>query len=265
MQQLSEVINQIESNKETLEFLPTGFSRIDEHLDGGFLRKELVVLGGHTGVGKSVIAGQILWNIAQKGFKTAYFSLEISNQMIVCRLIGAITNIKPTRIFAGLLTPKEFERKTEAKARLLNFENYMNFYDNLYALTEIQSEIRKNSYEFIVVDFIQNIVATGNDEYSRLSYAALELQKLAKEANSCILVLSQLSNMVAREGRKSPIVEYKGSGSIATVCDLGFFIERTEGWEENQNIVRLNLKKNRRGISHVYFEYTYHHPGGRIC
>jgi replicative DNA helicase len=264
MKTLTQIFETIETNKKELEFLPTGFSSVDEHLDGGFLRKELVVLGGHTGIGKSYVAGQILWNIAQKGFKTAYFSLEISNEMVVSRLIGSLANIKPTRVLAGLLTKEEYESKLKAKGTLSAFEKFMTFYDSFYTLTDISNQIKGYNYEFVVIDFIQNIISKGQDEYSRLSHIALELQKLAKTTNSCILVLSQLSNQAAREGNKSTVVEYKGSGSIAMVCDLGFFIEREKGLEETQDIVRLNLRKNRRGISGVAFEFVFKQPGGMI-
>ena len=261
----SQVIEAMEINKENLEFLPTGFRLIDEELDGGFLRKELVVLGGKTGIGKSIVAGQIMWNLSQKGFNTAYFSLEIASEMVVARLLGSLSKIKPTRIMAGLLTVEEFQRKIQAKADFLVRDKFMYFYDDVYLLDQIIAEIKTNQYEFVVVDFIQNIFVPGSgDEYSRLSLVALKLQKLAKEANCCILVLSQLSNTVAREGQKNPNVEYKGSGSIATVCDLGFFIERREGVDQTQNPITINLRKNRRGRSGIAWEYTYHSPGGEI-
>lgn len=102
----------------------------------------------------------------------------------------------------------------------------------------------------------------GMDEYTRLSYVALEFQKLAKQTNSTILVLSQLSNMVARE-KNTAIVEYKGSGSIATVADLGFFIQRGD-YELNPDQLNLFLRKNRRGISGLEFNLAFTRPGGLI-
>jgi replicative DNA helicase len=266
MKTLPVVIEEIEQAKDNLEFIPTGFKLVDRHLDGGMMRKELVVLGAPSGLGKSNVACQIFLNVAQKGFKSAYFSLEISNEMTVCRMIGALANLKPTRIMAGLLTPEEFERKTEAKERLLAFADYMSFYDHLYTLDEITKEIKENKYEFVVIDFIQNIVSKGKDEYDRLSRAAIDLQKLAKETNSCIMVLSQLSNQVAREGDKAPNVEYRGSGSIAMVCDLGFFIQREKAvaMDAVLNKLSLMLRKNRRGIAGVGFELIFLHPGGYI-
>lgn len=265
MKRLSEVFATIEENKKDLEFLKTGFTAIDDFLDGGFLRKELIVLGAGTGMGKSFVAGQVLWNIAQQGFHTAYFSLEISNQMIVSRLVGALANIKPTRILHGFLELHEHEQRTKARAKLVAYESFMTFYDNLYTFHEIVDEIRKHKYEFVVIDFVQNVLLTGMEEYARLSTVALELQRLAKETNTCVLLLSQLSNAVVREKDKSGVLEYKGSGSIATVCDLGFTMQRGDDWaNDGTNSITLFLKKNRRGISGQAWTYMFVHPGGWI-
>lgn len=259
MKHISEVIDNIEQNKKNIEFLPTGFKKLDAFLDGGFMRKELIVIGGHTGIGKSYVAGQIFYQLAIEGFNSAYFSLEVSNEMIASRLIGSLSNIKPTRIYAGLLTPEEFDDKARAKARLTTFDSFLTLYDDVYLFADLKKHIREGKYDFVVIDFIQNVFIPGVDEYTRLSQVALELQQLAKETSCCILVLSQLSNRVAKDGSK--VVEYKGSGSIAMVCDLGFFIERND-MDGITNEVRLNLKKNRRGISGFSFPLRFTHPGG---
>lgn len=266
MQKLSEIFKSITEQAATAEFLPTGFANLDSQLDGGLMRRELVVLGGPTGFGKSYVAGQIMANIARKGFKTAYFSLEISNRMIASRLVGAIANIKPTRLINGLLKLEEFEAKQTAEAELLVFEDFLYFYDDIYSLDQIIKEIKENQFEFIIVDFIQNVLVKNvTDEYARLTQVSLELQKAAKEYSCCILVLSQLSNLVAREGSKGKTTEYKGSGNIATVSDLGFMLERGE-YNTNSEFqsVQLTLKKNRRGISGLIFQLIFKHPGGAI-
>ncbi|MGH2611567.1 MAG: DnaB-like helicase C-terminal domain-containing protein [Rhabdochlamydiaceae bacterium] len=259
----TEIIEKIEQNKKDLEFMKTGFPFVDSFIDGGFLKKELIIIGGHTGIGKSYFGVQILFNIAKQGFKVGYFSLEMSNEMLVARLIGQFANIKPTRIYAGLLEIDEYDRKAEARAKIISFDELMNFHDDLYLLGEIETIIRDNSYEFVVIDFIQNIMLANNmDEYQRLSFVSLQLQRIAKETGCCILVLSQLSNRIAKDGSK--IIEYKGSGTIAMVCDLGFFIERSDVQVDGKNEVRLNLKKNRRGISGQLFNFEFQHPGGLI-
>lgn len=259
MKTIMQSVKIIEESKKDVEFIPTGLFKLDEALDGGFMRKELVVLGAYTGVGKSYIAGQLFHNIAKAGFTSAYFSLEISAETITSRVIGALANIKPTRIIGGYLTADEFEAKKRAIESLVPYDNQMFLYDELYNFKDIEKEITNNAYEFIIVDFLQNVIGNGEDEYSRLSGISLAFQKLAKEKNACILLLSQLSNQAARQG----IMEYKGSGSIATVCDLGFFVTRQDA-EGEFNRFRLELKKNRRGFSGQAFDYVFQHPGGAI-
>jgi replicative DNA helicase len=271
MKKAGEIIAKIEADKKHLEFLPTGLSRLDEFLDGGFLRKELIVLGGGTGVGKSYFAGQILFNLAKLGYKTAYFSLEISNEMVVSRFIGQAVNIKPTKMIIGTLTDEENHKKNKARTEILAHEDYMGFYDDIYDFSELTEEIQSKTYDFIVIDFIQNIeVPSMVRVYERLTYIARQLQKLAKEKDVCILTVSQLSNEVARGGKdgKVEILEYSGSGSIAHACDLGFFLQRAEITNPNAmfvdkfNAIKLTLKKNRRGVSPVAFALRFINPGG---
>lgn len=261
MKKLSAIIKTIDEAKKNLEILPTGLMAVDAFLEGGFLKKELVVLGGATGGGKSLFGGTIFYNIATKGYKCAYFSLEISNEMIVSRLLGAETNISPTKIMIKMLAEDEAKAKEDAEVKLSVFEDFMHFYDDLYQLSAIEKAIRENKFDFVVIDFIQNIMVNGKpDEYERLSFVALQLQKLAKEANVCILALSQLSNQLVRDKKNNDLVEYKGSGSIGTVCDLGFFIEK----QEVQGSSALRLRKNRRGVSGSVFNFTIKQPGGLI-
>lgn len=269
MRTAEQILEKIEQDKRNIEFISTGFNEIDRDLDGGFLKKEIIVLGAFTGVGKSILAGQFFYNIAKKGFKSAYFSLEISSEMIVSRLIGQLANIKPARIMGGLLSPSEFDKKNKSRAQVIAFNETMSFYDDLYLLEEIENEIKKNKFEFIVIDFIQNILLSNNmDEYARLSYISIRLQKLAKEVDCAILVLSQLSNSANKSGAK--VVEYKGSGSIAMIADLGFFLERGEAIFDMSGVplgnqpVSLSLRKNRRGVSGYVWDLAFTHPGGLI-
>lgn len=136
----------------------------------------------------------------------------------------------------------------------------MSFYDDVYVLDQMIKLIKANPYEFVVIDFIQNVITGGEKEYDRLSKIALELQKLAKQQNCCILVLSQLSNFVGRMG-EDKFVEYKGSGNIATVCDLGLFVERDK---EVPNKNFLYIRKNRRGPSGDRVTIFYDYPGGKL-
>lgn len=262
MKNLQEVYDLIDANKKEAEWLHTGIKNLDMFLDGGFLRKELIVLGGQTGGGKSYFASNFIYQIAKQGFKSAYFSLEISNEMVVSRMVGALSNIKPIRLMYANLLEDEYARKMDSKAQLKVIEGFTSFYDDVYELTKIRQEIKDNQYEFVVVDFIQNIIDKTPDEYARLSMVALEMQKMAKEFNCCILLLSQVSNRMNRESKDSTFIEYKGSGSIATVCDIGMFI--VKGSEMNPDGLYLHVRKNRRGLSGQMIECQFIEPGGFI-
>ncbi len=164
----SEIIKKIKENKKNIEFLPTGFKKLDAFLDGGFMRRELVVIGGYTGIGKSFVSSAIFYNIAKKGFTSAYISLEISNEMVLSRIVGSLANIKPTRLIAGFLTKEEHDRRIEAEAEVESFDDLMDFQDNLYIFEKIKEYIIEQKLELVVVDFIQNVMSHQREEYDKL-------------------------------------------------------------------------------------------------
>lgn len=265
MQRFDEVLSEMKSEATKHEFLKTGFPILDDRLDGGFVKKELVIIGGNSGIGKSYLAGQIFMNIAEQGFNAGYFSLEISNETVISRLIGMKANVKPIRVQFGLLSPTEYDSRIRAEGAIQLFSGSMGFYDDVYLLETILKEIEEQKLEFVVVDFIQNVDTKETDEYSRLSKVALDLQKAAKQYNCCILALSQQSNSAAREGAESKNLEYKGSGNIKTVCDLGFILERGDYLEGAMfQEIKLSLKKNRRGMDGQIFSMRFKFPGGEI-
>lgn len=265
MQRISEILSQIKEEVKNHEFIKTGFNRLDDALHGGFLKRELVIIGGNSGIGKSYIAGQLFYQIAKQGFKSAYFSLEITNKMLTSRLVGLEANIMPTRIQYGLLTEEEYEARLKAEATVSVFDSFMAFYDDIYEYGRIIKEIKENEYEFVVIDFLGNVENGITDENARLSKISKDLQRMAKELNCCVLLLSQQSNVAAREGAETSSLEYRGSGSIKHVCDLGFIIERGK-YEEGQKFqdMKLVLKKNRRGMSDLTFPMIFKFPGGKI-
>lgn len=261
VRKISQVLSDIEENKKNLEVIPTGLIQLDMDLEGGFFKKELIIIGGKTGGGKSLMAGTLFYNIAKQGFKSAYFSLEISSEMIVSRLLGANANLSPSRIMIKELEGNDADTRDDAQAKVSVYEEFMYFYDDMYQYADIEKEIKNNNYDFIIIDFIQNILYRG-EEYERLSSIALALQRLAKSSNTCIVAVSQLSNQMTRDtDKKTDLLEYKGSGAIGHAADLGFFIE---GGRAGEGSFSMRLRKNRRGISGVSYSYMIKSPGGAV-
>lgn len=258
---LTQIARKIEEDKKSMEIMSSGIMNLDVLLDGGFIKKELILLGGKTGGGKSLIAGNMFLHMAKSKYKSAYFSLEISGEMIVSRLIGARADVSPARLMIHELAAPEQEATDKAEVEIGTYEENMFFYDDVYYIEEIIKEITENKYDFVVIDFLQNIMTKHKDEYERLSSVALTLQKLAKSQNCCILAVSQLSNQMAREKKPSDIVEYKGSGAIGHAADLALFIE---GGHAGEGSFELKVRKNRRGISGRSISFAIKQPGGRI-
>lgn len=259
MRKATEIIERLKNRYAGIQFLPTGFPALDADLDGGFLKDELVVIGGFTGIGKSFFAAQIFLNLARTGFKASYISLEITNEMIVSRLLGQLSDVRPINVLTGRLNATEKKKIEEAETTLMGYEGLMSFYDNLYRIEQIKEIITGGDNDCVIIDFIQNVTAPGADEYSRLSRMVLDLQELAKKHHVCIVLLSQVSNEVARRMDKSPL-EYKGSGAIATVADLGFFLIR----DESSSILELLLRKNRRGNAGMRWQFGFAGEGGKL-
>lgn len=257
---ITEVYESINEKKKNAVFLPTGFPSIDFMLDGGFLKKEMIVLGGRTGSGKSFVAGTLFYNIAKSGFKCAYFSLEISSEMVLSRLIGSIANIQPTHILMKEVDKETQKKIMKAKGEISVYEEFITLYDTVRKFEDIQREIHENQYDFVVIDFIQNISVQGKEEYERLSYLAHSFQEMSIKENCCSLIVSQLSNSIAKD-KRDDVIEYKGSGEIGIVCDLGFFIEKGSTGEGS---FALKLRKNRRGVTGTSFNFALVSPGGRV-
>jgi len=260
MKRPDQIFEAIDKDAGQQEYFCTGFNKLDRLLDGGFLRKELVVLGAETGTGKSYLADQIMWAMAQQGFKCAYFSLEISDEMIIGRLAAMVSRIPPMKIVKGIMSGEEKKVYEEAKQNISVWNDNMDLYDEVYALGEIEGIVKREKYDFVIVDFIQNVMNKG-DEYERLTDTALRLQKLAKDTNSCVLILSQLSNSAVKGDR----LEYKGSGGIAMVADLGFFLTKMKDISRGgQEVIELELRKNRRGVAGVKIDYKFKLPEGGL-
>lgn len=257
MKSLYTVLYDLEHKKFGEDILPTGFKKMDAFLDGGFARKEVIILGGDTGIGKSFFAGQIALYMGLHEQRVGYFSLEISNHMVVARMVGQVANAKANLILRNELGVATSEAVVEAKSKILFGAKEMALYDDLYALEEIEREIEKMRLDFVVIDFVQNMIHQGL-EYERLTEISKRLQKHAKKTDCCILILSQLSNTVAdsKETDKKP--RFKGSGQIGIIADQAFFLERNE---LDDTLVNLFLSKNRRGESKKVFELKLKIPG----
>lgn len=236
----------------------TGFDDLD-CLTSGLQPTDLIVLAGRPSMGKTCLAVNIAENIAIKEQKPiAIFSLEMSGDAIVTRMLSSLGGIEQQRVRSGDLDDNDWPRLTTA-CTILN--NVKTFIDDSAALTvnDIRTRARKMAREYgqlglVIVDYIQLIKSESNNpnRVQQLSEISRGLKALAKELNVPVIVLSQLNrNLEARANKRPVMSDLRDSGAIEEDADLILFIYRDEVYNENspdKGTAELIIGKHRNGM-----------------
>lgn len=222
----------------------TGFNFLDSTIHG-FLKTHLWILGGYTSHGKTALMVQLIVNALQHNpdIRIAIFSTEMSAEGILLRLMANRTGIPSLTIFRGKFSPDADEVIDGA----LNYfhDKRIWIYDDIYSFEGIRDRCRAIrtifQLDLVFVDFIQNMEAEGSI-YERMSLIPVHLQAMAKDLNTCVVAMSQVSNEAARSD--SRVIGYKGAGEIAAACDLGLWLERDQ---QDVELLLCSIRKNRHG------------------
>lgn len=236
--------------------VPTGFHDLDE-LTAGLQPSDLVVIAGRPSMGKTSLALGIAQHAAIKhNQKVGIFSLEMSKEQLVLRMLSSEASVDSHRLRIGKLQKEDWWRLAEAAGRL---EQAPIFIDDTGALTvqQMRGKARRlkaeNGLDLLVVDYLQ-LMQGRSDAESRqqeISDISRSLKALAKELNVPVVALSQLSRAV--ESRKPPIpmlADLRESGAIEQDADVVVFIYRDEVYNpdsEEKGIAQIMVKKHRNG------------------
>ena len=241
--------------------VPSGISDLDKET-GGFRNSDLTVIAGRPGMGKSALLNTIVLSAAKAGFGVGVFSLEMSAEQLVLRMVSAESEIDSRRISAGTLTDADFQNLTSPIERINNLPVHIDDTPGLNIL-ELRARARRMSMmhdvKIILIDYLQLMQAaekSGNRE-QQVSEISRGLKHLAKELNVPVIALAQLSRAVEiRGGSKRPqLSDLRESGAIEQDADNVFFIYRPEyyGITENEHgehvegYTEFNVAKNRHG------------------
>jgi len=236
--------------------IPTGFSKLDLLL-GGMQRADLLILAARPGMGKTSMALTITNNAARRfRQRVAVFSLEMSNEQVVQRLVSAETGIDSQRLRTAQLTEAEWLRVEHA---ISNLSGLPVFLDDTPAITttELRTKARRLAAEYgvdlIIVDYLQLMQADRRSEnrVQEISNISRALKSLARELNVPVLAISQLSRAVESRQDKHPMLsDLRDSGSIEQDADVVMFIYRDEVYNpetERPNIAEVIVAKHRNG------------------
>ncbi len=241
----------------SLSGVPSGFRDLDK-LTGGFQPGDLVILAGRPGMGKTAFCLNIACNAAMKGHPVGFFSLEMSAEQLVTRLISSIGGFDNHAIRTGRLKPTDWPRLTDALGKLTRLPVYIDDSSGITVL-ELRSKARRmvqnHKVELIIVDYLQLMNSHGRMEnrQQEISQISRALKALAKDLSITVVALSQLSRAVESRGgdRRPMLSDLRESGAIEQDADLVAFIYRQEYYEpdtpEYANLAELIVGKQRNG------------------
>lgn len=252
-----ERIDKLHKDKGGLRGIPTGFTDMDNIL-AGLQAADLVILAGRPSMGKTSLALNIAQHVATKeGIPVGIFSLEMSKEQLVDRLICAEANVDSWKLRTGNLSDDDFPKIGHAMGVLSEAPFFIDDSPSANVM-EMRAKARRLQSEhnlgLIVIDYMQLMESRYRREANRvqeISEISRSLKSLARELNIPVICLSQLSRAVEqRPGRIPQLADLRESGSIEQDADVVMFIYRKDYYEkdtEKKNIADILIRKHRNG------------------
>lgn len=248
--------------------IPTGLADLDKLL-GGLQRSDMIVLAGRPGMGKTSLALSIALQAARRVQKrVAIFSMEMSDEQLVQRLISAETGVDSQRLRLGDIKQDEWPTFIQAANLLSNTDIFIDDTPAISAL-ELRSKARRlhaeHGIDLLIVDYLQLMRGDFRSEnrQQEISFISRSIKALARELNIPILALSQLSRQVESRHDKRPMLsDLRESGSIEQDADVVLFIYRDELYNpdtEFPNIAEIIVSKHRSGPTGIFSAYFKKH------
>lgn len=257
-----EKIEEAAKQEDEITGIPSGFIDLD-HMTNGWQRSDLIILAARPAMGKTALCLNMAANAAiDYHYPVAIFSLEMSKEQLVMRMLAAAARIDQKRLRTGQLNPDEWGAFLQKIGPLTSAPIYI---DDTPAITirELRAKARRlqsreGDLGLILVDYLQLMGGSGNSEnrQQEVSEISRSLKALARELNVPIIALSQLSRTVEQTKDKRPQLSHlRESGSLEQDADIVLFIHREEYYNEDTD---------RRGIADVIIAKHRNGPTGTV-
>jgi len=267
--------------------VPTGFMDLDR-ITSGLQPSDLVVIAGRPSMGKTALALNLAVNAAipderdVKGgepFCVAIFSLEMSTDQLLLRLLCSLSRIDLHTVRTGRIASEDWTVLTEAATKLTDAPIYLDDSAGISVL-EIRAKARRlksrllsqgRDLGMVVVDYLQLVKGQGDSREQEISEISRSLKALAKELNVPVLALSQLNRQVETRPDKRPMLaDLRESGAIEQDADVIAFVFREEMYKKREDVsddirgkAELIIGKQRNGPT-GRINLTFHHPSTRF-
>lgn len=245
-------LDELQKNSGKLRGVPTGFRDLDAKL-AGFQESNLIIFAARPGQGKTSFVLNVAEFVAVKSnMPVGIFSLEMSQEELVDRIIVSRAEIDSWRLKTGRLDDKDFDRISHAYGELAEAPLYIDDTPGL-TLAEIRTKARRLQMEhglkLLIVDYLQLIHGSGRSSDNRVqevSEISQGLKNLARELKIPVLAVSQLSRAVESRGTRRPqLADLRESGAIEQDADVVMFIYRED--PDNMQDTTLDIQKHRNG------------------
>jgi len=235
----------------------TGYTELDKLLSG-FQNSELLILAARPSQGKTALALNLAENISIRGgMPVAVFSLEMSKESLLQRLVASVAQIDAHKFRTGHLSREDWRRMTEALGQISSAPLWIDDAGSTSVL-EIGAKARRlkrdKGLSLLIVDYLQLITGRGrfNNRQEEVSSISRGLKGLAKELQIPVLVLSQLTRAPEREERGPQLSDLRESGAIEQDADVVMFIYRPhwaklDSSPEERDQAEIQVAKQRNG------------------
>jgi len=254
------IIEKIVNHEIELTGLPSGFTKPDR-ITGGFKNKELVIIAGRPGMGKTAFALQLAKNIAELNNPVGFFSLEMSDDSLARRYLSNVSG----RSNVELLTGKcEIQNLLNTSEQLLKLGIYIDDTSNI-SIIELRAKTRKliiqHGIKVIIVDYLQLMRGEGRTREEEVSSISRGLKSIAKDLDISIIACSQINReSEARKDKRPQLSDLRESGAIEQDADMVFLLYRpayykintvtSDGCEINtEGLLIVDIAKNRNGAT----------------
>lgn len=243
-------IEDLHKNQSGLRGVPTGFNDLD-HMLSGLQKSNLLILAARPGMGKTAFSLNLAQNAAvlfKK--KVAFFSLEMSKEELIDRLVVAQADIDAWKLKTGRLGEEDFAKLSHAMGVLYEAQIYIDDTPGI-SLTELRTKARRlmmeHEIDMFIVDYLQLVHGfTKDNRVQEVGEISQGLKNLARELQVPVLSLAQLSRAVESRGTKEPqLSDLRESGSIEQDADVVMFLYRPD--DDIREQVKLKIAKHRNG------------------
>lgn len=256
-----ERFDDLHKDKNKVRGIPTGFRDMDDIL-AGLQRSDLFILAARPSMGKTAFSLSLAHNVAvQAKEPVLIFSLEMSKEQLVDRLLAMESGVDAWALRTGNLTDTDFEKLGLAMGTLSEAKIYIDDTPGL-TVSDLRTKARRESHKqqlgLIIVDYLQLMsggskFSSGDNRVNEISEISRGLKAIARELNVPLIALSQLSRSVeSRKPQIPQLADLRESGSIEQDADVVAFIYREDYYNpesDRKSIMDILIKKHRNGAT----------------